>query len=129
MHSVESVCLSLCPFALSCLHRIFVCALLLRGSTCGMQQKAITLMYEVKNDHYSRRARVRFWLWIMKIPDPTKTLHILNGYMRTTSALKICRFLVGPEMHRLSPLIIIMHFFFKIRSLNIRSQLDLSVYL
>ncbi len=27
----------------------------------------------------SRRARVRFWLWITKVSGPTKTLHILNA--------------------------------------------------
>ncbi len=27
----------------------------------------------------SRRARARFWLWIMKVTGPTKTLHILNA--------------------------------------------------
>ncbi len=28
---------------------------------------------------FSRRARARFWLWIMKVTGPSKTLHILNA--------------------------------------------------
>ncbi len=40
--------------------------------------------FSFRNIHFincinSRRARVRFWLWIMKVTGPTKTLHILNA--------------------------------------------------
>ncbi len=34
---------------------------------------------EMMKVYNSRRARVRFWLWITKVPGPTKTLHILNA--------------------------------------------------
>ena len=56
----------------------------------------------------SRGARASFGLWILKVKGPSLNLHILNPevvLIRTTSAFKIYRFLIGPLMLQLSPLI------------------------